>query len=145
MAKNSPTILAQDLNFEGEISSTGLIEIQGNVNGTIKGNNVTLRESGKIEGTVIADHLNIKGKFEGSIKANKITISSKASIIGNIEYELLSVEDGASIDGQFKKICNKNNKKKEAWSLAAKSGSKILSTTLLLYDSQRLQKLHSRE
>ena len=28
MAKNSPTILAQDLNFEGEISSTGLIEIQ---------------------------------------------------------------------------------------------------------------------
>lgn len=104
MAKTTPTILAQDLKLEGEISSSGTIEIEGRINGTIKGNIVILRESCVVEGTVISDNLNIKGKFEGSIRSKQINISSKAHVIGNIEYEILSVEDGASIDGQFKKI-----------------------------------------
>lgn len=111
MGKSTPTILSQDLRVEGEISSTGLIEIEGHVNGTIKGNIVVLREGGIIEGTVIAENLNIKGKFEGSIKAKQITISKNADVIGNIEYEALSVEDGASIDGQFKKLSNEPAKK----------------------------------
>lgn len=110
MAKTTPTILARDLKFEGEISSSGVIEIEGRVNGTIKGNMIILRESGIIEGTVIADNFNIKGKFEGSIRSKQINISNKALVIGNIEYEVLSVEDGASIDGQFKKISAETKK-----------------------------------
>jgi cytoskeletal protein CcmA (bactofilin family) len=102
--KSTPTIIARDLKIEGEIISAGLIEIEGVITGTIKGNSVILREEGYVEGTIIAESLSIRGKFDGTIRAQNISITSKAKVIGNIEYGSLSVEDGASIDGQFKMI-----------------------------------------
>lgn len=101
--KSTPTIIARDLIVEGQVNSGGLIEIEGTIRGTINGNSVVLREEGVIEGLVYAEFLNIRGRFEGSIKAKNISVSSKAKIIGDIEYDSLAVEDGASIDGQFKK------------------------------------------
>ncbi len=102
--KSTPTILAHDLKINGEISGSGLIEIEGAVKGTINGNSVIVREGGIVEGTIIAESLNIKGKFEGNIKAKNISIEGKATVMGEIEYSSLSVEDGACVDGQFKKL-----------------------------------------
>ena len=91
------------LKIQGEIFSAGIIEIEGNINGTINGNSVILRENGAIYGTVFAENFSIRGKFEGTIKAKNISIASKAKVTGDIEYDILSVEDGAYIDGHFKK------------------------------------------
>lgn len=102
--KNTPTIIARDLKIEGELVSTGLIEIEGHIKGTINGNSVILREDGFVEGLIIAESLSIRGKFEGTIKAQHLEIASAANIVGTIEYSSLSVEDGACIDGQFKKF-----------------------------------------
>jgi len=102
--KSTPTIIARDLVIEGQLKSSGIIEIEGIVRGTINGNSVILREDGLVEGLVYAEFLNIRGRFEGTIKAKNISVSRKAKIIGEIEYDSLAVEDGASIDGQFKKI-----------------------------------------
>ncbi len=102
--KSTPTIIARDLRIEGELSSSGLVEIEGYIKGIIKGNSVVVREDGCVEGTIIAESLSIRGRFEGTIRAKSLNIASKAKIIGNIEYDLLSVEDGACIDGQFKRM-----------------------------------------
>ncbi len=102
--KSTPTIIARDLKIEGELSGSGIIEIEGMVKGTIKGNLVILRENGVIEGTVLAESFNIRGKFDGTIKAKLLSIAGKAVVHGEIEYGSLSVEDGACIDGQFKQI-----------------------------------------
>jgi cytoskeletal protein CcmA (bactofilin family) len=110
--KSTPTIISQDLKIEGDILSLGLIEIEGAIKGTLKGNSVIIREEGSVEGDVIAETLQIKGKFQGNIKAKNISISSKANIHGNIEYLTLAVEDGACIDGQFKRINEGSSNKK---------------------------------
>jgi cytoskeletal protein CcmA (bactofilin family) len=102
--KSTPTIISKDSKIEGNIYCNGIIEIEGIVNGIIKGNSIIIREDGFIEGEIIAESLNIRGKFDGSIKARSISISSKAKVTGDINYGSLCVEDGASIDGQFKKI-----------------------------------------
>jgi len=102
--RSMPTIISKDLKIEGEIVSLGLIEIEGKIKGTIKGNSVVLREGGFIEGQLIAESVSIRGNFEGDISAQNISVSSKGKIVGNIEYGSLVVEDGASIEGQFKKI-----------------------------------------
>ncbi len=102
--KATPTIIARDLVMEGQIQSAGLIEIEGVVKGTIKGNSVILREGCAVEGLIVAESLSIRGNFEGNIKAKSISISGKAKVIGEIEYGTLSVEDGANIDGRFSKI-----------------------------------------
>ena len=100
--KSTPTIIAKDLKIEGNVTSTGLIEIEGHIKGNIKGNSVIIREEGFVEGEIAANSLNIQGKFDGTTKAKSLTISSKAVVTGTIEYGSLSVEDGADIDGQFK-------------------------------------------
>ena len=102
--KTTPTILAKDLKIEGEIFSSGLIEIEGFVKGNINGNSVIIREDGNMEGELMAESLSVRGIFTGTIRAKNVNISSKARISGLIEYCSLSVEDGACIDGQFKQV-----------------------------------------
>lgn len=102
--KSTPTIIAKDLKIEGNITGTGLVEIEGNIKGTINGNSVILREEGIVEGEVLAESLSIRGRFNGTIRAKNINITSKARVTGLIEYGSLSVEDGAYIDGQFKQL-----------------------------------------
>jgi len=107
--KSTPTIIARDVSFEGEIKSTGLIEVEGRINGTIKGNAVVIRESGFVEGTIIAESVVVKGEVSGNLNAKSVSITNKAKVVGNIDYGTLSVEDGACIDGTFKKISIESN------------------------------------
>lgn len=100
--KNSTSIVAKDLEINGELKSTGLIEIEGNIIGSVESNTVTIRENAFVNGEIRAETLNIKGRFDGKIKAKTLNISGKANITGTIEYSTLSVEDGAFIDGSFK-------------------------------------------
>jgi len=102
--KTTPTILARDLSVEGNITSAGMIEVEGSIKGSIQGNSVILREECFVEGSITAESLIIRGRFEGSIKAKNLSISSKARVQGDIEYDSLSVEDGACIDGKFKRL-----------------------------------------
>lgn len=102
--KTTPTIIARDLSVEGNLTSTGMLEIEGSIKGSIHGNVVILREESFVEGVITAESLSIRGRFEGSIKVKNLSISSKARVHGDIEYDSMSVEDGACIDGQFKRL-----------------------------------------
>ena len=108
ISKSNPTIISSDLSIEGEVKSQGLIEIEGSIKGTVKGRIIIIREKGSVVGDVTCDQLQLKGSLEGELSAKSISISSNGKLTGNIEYETLSVEDGALIDGQFKKITDKS-------------------------------------
>ncbi len=101
---SSPTIIAKGLSIVGELTSNGVIEIEGNIKGTIRGSIVTLREGCFVDGTIIADFANVKGQLKGVIKAKNVSIFQGAEIVGTIEYESIVVEDGACLDAQFKII-----------------------------------------
>lgn len=105
--KAMPSIIAQDATIEGELRSSGVIEIEGLIKGKVTSNSIVIRENGIIEGEIEADSVNIRGNFDGTIRARNINIFSKAKITGTIEYQSLSVEDGACIDGQFKQLSSK--------------------------------------
>ena len=100
----TPSILSKTFQIQGDIKSTGILEIEGRVKGSVKGNVVIIRGSGLVEAKIEAETLNVYGSFKGEIKANAVNIFKKAKVVGNIDYNSLSIEDGASIDGQFKKI-----------------------------------------
>lgn len=106
--KSMPSIISKDSKIEGEIHSSGVIEIEGQIKGRINSNSIVIREDGFVDGEINADSVNIRGNFNGTIKARNINVFSKAKITGTIEYQSLSVEDGASIDGQFKQLSSSN-------------------------------------
>ena len=101
---NTPSILAKTIFVQGDIKSLGILEIEGKTKGVIKGNIVIIREEGVVDGEIEAESVDIHGTFTGDIKANNVNFFKKAKIIGNVEYKSLTVEDGASIEGQFKQI-----------------------------------------
>lgn len=101
---STPSILSKSLKIRGDLVSNGMIEIEGLIDGNINSNSVILREDAVVEGEIIAESVIIKGSFRGNIRAKNISIASKAKIFGAVEYACLAVEDGASIEGQFKKL-----------------------------------------
>ncbi len=104
LSKNNTSIISKGLVLKGNLVSDGLLEVEGKINGNVKGNEITIRETGSVSGKIIANVLNIKGNFEGIIKSQKINISGKATIKGTLEYVALCVEDGASIIGDLKRM-----------------------------------------
>lgn len=104
LSKNNTSIISKGLILKGNLVSDGLLEVEGQIDGNVKGNEITIRETGSITGKLVANVVNIKGNFEGIIKSQKINISGKAIIKGTLEYVALCVEDGASIIGDLKRL-----------------------------------------
>ena len=96
------TIIGTGVVIEGKLSSTGDVRIDGNVKGDIKANgNVTIGESGEVDGQVNADIITLGGKVMGSINAKeKLVLESKATLRGDIITKILVVEAGAKFDGK---------------------------------------------
>lgn len=103
---SSPSVIAKNSTINGNLNSSGTIEIEGSVYGEINTKILIIRQSGFFQGKVIAEDVYIQGKFEGNIIVKKISISQTANINGEISYQTMSVQDGACIDAVFKKNNN---------------------------------------
>lgn len=108
LSKNNTSIISKDLFLKGDLTTDGLLEIEGKIEGNITGNEITIRESGFVNGNIISNISNIKGNFQGTIKSQRINVSGKANIKGTLEYVSLCVEDGSSIDGDLKRVSEIN-------------------------------------
>ena len=93
-AKSTPTIIARDLAIEGDLTSSGLIEVEGGINGTIRGNSVILREDGLVNGTIIANNLNIRAVLKVILR-HKISVflarQELLEILNMLYYQLKMV------------------------------------------------------
>ncbi len=78
--------------FEGEISLTGIVYIQG---------------TGEVQAKIETDELLLEGRLEGSVIARKsIRITKTGSLIGDIQLPLgaLNIEEGAVFEGKVAPI-----------------------------------------
>ncbi len=96
------TIIGTGVVIEGKLASTGDVRIDGNVKGDIKAEgNVTVGESGGVDGQIHADIITLGGKVTGSVNAkDKLVLEAKASLKGDIVTKILVVEAGAKFDGK---------------------------------------------
>lgn len=103
-ANTSPTIIAQDIRVLGNILSDGTVDFAGTVDGNVRAGSFTLRPQGVVNGEIAADIAHIYGRVNGMIRARHVHIYSSSHIEGVIMHESLSIEDGAYIDGKFKRM-----------------------------------------
>jgi len=96
------SIIDKSMTITGDISFQGKTRIDGTINGNISGEHLVLSESGRITGEITAISFNCFGTFEGNIKASIITARKDSAIHGKLEAGSLTVEPGASIDGEIK-------------------------------------------
>lgn len=101
--KYPPSVISADMNVLGNIVSDGFVDINGKVDGNVKCHSAIIREFGSVKGDVVADNIQIHGYVEGLVKAKSVTLHQTAHVSGIIMHESLSIEDGAFVDGKFKR------------------------------------------
>ena len=101
--KVAPSVISADMNILGNIISDGFLDIDGRVEGNVRCASATIRANGKVKGDIVAEHINVYGEVTGLIKAKHVQLFPTARVEGIIMHESLSIQDGAFVDGKFKR------------------------------------------
>ena len=102
-SSNNRSILSSDLRIVGEITSTGTIEVLGDIEGSVTAQGLIIGGEGRVTGQVSADTVEVKGKLEGRVDSQTFTLRAAAQVAADISYTTLVIESGAQIEGRFTK------------------------------------------
>lgn len=94
-------IISEGTKIKGDIVANGDIRIDGELMGNISAKNkLVIGPSGKIEGQIICNTIEVSGFIKGKITANElINMKSTCQIVGDIIAGKLSIEPGALFSG----------------------------------------------
>ena len=99
--------VGETLQLEGDLRTSGSLDIAGLINGNVYVSEATITETGSVRGTVEATKVEINGHIQGKITADAIVIGKNAVIKGDVYFKnTLKTEEGADIDGYIKRINN---------------------------------------
>ena len=101
------SLVGETLQVEGDLRSSGGVDVAGLVNGNVFVSEMTVSDTGSIRGTIEASNIEINGHIEGKITADSVILGKNAIIKGDIFFrQTLKTEEGADIDGYIKRINN---------------------------------------
>ncbi|MCH2547536.1 MAG: polymer-forming cytoskeletal protein [Alphaproteobacteria bacterium] len=137
-----PSIISSDLHVIGNIQCGGIVDIDGTIEGNVKCHTATLRKNGHIKGDVVAEMVHIYGTVQGLIKARNVHFYKGCRAEGVIMHEALTIEDGAFVDGRFKrteKLDLDDNTHDETPIDSAEKTPKIFSESSKSFDDSQFQ------
>ena len=93
------------MQFEGDLRSSGSLDVAGLMNGNIFVSDMTITEAGSVRGSIEAASIEVNGHVEGKITADVVIVGKNAVIKGDIFFKnTLKTEEGADIDGYIKRV-----------------------------------------
>ena len=114
-----PSLISPGLKVKGDLESAGEIQIDGDVEGDVKGKTVVVSEGAAVRGSVFGDSVTVAGTVEGTVEGTTVNIQHTARLTGDIIHEALQIESGAYVDGR----CSPQNGKAVSHSAPAKAGA----------------------
>ena len=102
---NGRSYIGETMQFEGDLRSSGSLDVAGLVNGNIFVSEMIITEAGSVRGSIEAANIEVNGHVEGKISADVVIVGKNAVIKGDIFFKnTLKTEEGADIDGYIKRI-----------------------------------------
>ena len=99
--------VGESLQLEGDLRSSGSVDVSGLINGNVFASELCIKESGSIRGSIEATTIEINGHVEGKVSADTVIIGKSAVIKGDMFFKnTLKTEEGADIDGYIKRVDN---------------------------------------
>jgi len=101
------TLIGAEVRIDGNISFSGGLRVDGEVNGNIvavpgKPSTLVLSEHGRVNGEISVTHLMLNGVVEGAVRAAEyLELQSKAKVVGNVHYKTLEIQLGAIVEGRL--------------------------------------------
>ena len=96
------SVISKALKITGELESTEDIQIDGQIEGDVRGVGVKIGQNAKVKGTVYGDEVELAGTIEGRIESKKVTLAGTARMTGDIFHQDIRIESGAYISGSLK-------------------------------------------
>lgn len=102
--KDVETIIGPSVKVEGDFKADGNIIIEGRVSGNVTTKkNLRIGNEAKVKANIEAVDAWVEGTINGNLKIDgHLKLSANAKIKGDIETQLLTMETGASINGNLK-------------------------------------------
>ena len=108
------SLIGETMQLEGDLRTSGSIDVAGLINGNIFVSEMTVKETGSIRGTVEATSIEINGHVEGKITADVVIVGKTAVVKGDILFKnSLRTEEGADIEGYIKRMNNGKSNSEE--------------------------------
>ena len=108
------SVISKALKITGELESTEDIQIDGQIEGDVRGVGVKIGQNAKVKGTVYGDEVELAGTIEGRIESKKVILTGTARMTGDIVHHDIKIESGAYISGNLKPELNKADSKPAA-------------------------------
>ena len=106
--------IGETMQLEGDLRTSGAIDVAGLINGNIFVSEMSVTESGSIRGTIEAGSIEVNGHVEGKISADVVIVGKAAVIKGDIFFKSsLKTEEGADIEGYIKRTSNGKSNSEE--------------------------------
>ncbi len=104
------TLIGSSTVFEGKLSATGGIKIEGTVRGTIDCEGLlVVGVGGRIEADILAESAVVGGEVVGNITArDRLEIISQGRVQGDITTAHLIIEDGVVFEGSSHMITDES-------------------------------------
>ena len=100
----SSSVIGSDLKVVGNMYSDGDIQVEGTVEGDIACAALTVGQYAQIKGSISAETLEILGSVRGKVKATSVELATTAKAACDIDYCVLSIQEGAVVDGICRRI-----------------------------------------
>jgi len=102
-----PTIISVDMVVEGNLKTSGDVQVEGRVIGHIEAGRLVLAESGVVIGNVTAETARICGTLNGCMHGGTITLTTTAKVTGDIHHDVLAIEAGGMLEGLSRRRVSK--------------------------------------
>lgn len=102
-AKPPASILSSDLQIQGNIRTSGDIQIEGQIEGDIRAHMLTVGEGAVVKGELVADDVVINGRIVGRVRGLKVRLTATARVEGDIIHKTIAIESGAHFEGSVQR------------------------------------------
>ncbi len=87
--------------LQGRLEIQGDLKIAGNVEGDLKaGGDITIESGATVQAAVEGANVSVRGEVTGNVTARKrLTLGGSGRLNGDVKVSRLTVEDGATLNG----------------------------------------------
>ena len=97
--KPPASVLSADLEIKGNIRTSGDITVEGQIEGDIRAQLLTVGETATVKGEVVAEDVVVNGRIVGRVRGLKVRLTATARVEGDIVHKTIAIESGAHFEG----------------------------------------------
>ncbi len=95
------SVIGSDVTIKGDVTASADLHVDGSIEGDISCASLVQGETSTITGKIEAQSARLAGKVSGSIRARDLVVLRSARIEGDVQYDALTIEQGAHVEGHF--------------------------------------------